>query len=144
MISIIRNPFNVHLMLPRILWDKNIPGITNPIKCFHCGGPHLSRNYTTKIVTCSSCGKLGHYRNECKKLIKEKRNGGRNNGGKNQLGRPKTAVRVFTMNGTKVVQSKDLIQVKCIINGHLVNVQSIHLYHRTQTRKPNAADQNNG
>jgi len=35
---------------------------------------------------------------------------------------PKTTGRVFTMNGTIVVQSGNLIQGKCIINGHLVNV----------------------
>ena len=65
---------------------------------------------------------MGHYRNECKEVIKEQGNRGSNNGGKNQLGRPKTTGRVFTMNGTEVVQSEDLIQGKCIINGHLVNV----------------------
>jgi len=65
---------------------------------------------------------LGHYRNECKELIKKQGNKGNNNGGNNQLGKPKTTRRVFTMNGTEVVQSEDLIQGKCIINGHLVNV----------------------
>ncbi|XP_027911550.1 uncharacterized protein LOC114170264 [Vigna unguiculata] len=97
-------------------------GITNPIKCFHCGGPHLSRNCTTRTITCFNCGKLGLYCNECKELIKEQGSGGSNNGGKNQLGRLKTTGRVFTMNDTEVVQSEDLIQGKGIINGHLVNV----------------------
>jgi len=103
-------------------YPANNSSITNLIECFHYGGPHLSRNCTTRTITCFNCGKLDHYRNECKKLIKEQGSEGSNNGGKNQLGRLKTTGRVFTMNGTKVVQSEDLIQGKCIINGHLVNV----------------------
>jgi len=82
----------------------------------------MLRNCTTRTVTYFNCGKLGHYRNECKNLIKEQESGGSNNRGKNQLGRPKTTGRVFTMNGTEAVQSEDLIQGKCILNGHLVNV----------------------
>jgi len=100
----------------------NNSGITNHIKCFHCRGPHLSRNCTIRTITSFNCGNLGHYRNQCKELIKEQGSGGSINRRKNKFGRPKTTRRVFTMNDTEAVQSEDLIQGKCIINGHLVNV----------------------
>ena len=39
----------------------NTSSMTNPIKCFQYGGPHISKNCPTKTVTCFNCGKTGHY-----------------------------------------------------------------------------------
>jgi len=83
----------------------NTLGITNPIKHFHYGRPHLSRNYTTMTITCSICGKLSHYHNECKELNKKQGNRGSSSKRKNQVGRLKTTGRVFTVNGIEVFQS---------------------------------------
>ena len=112
--------------------------------CFRCGGPHMIRDcpqalsqtvsqpapsqqsqsvrsLTRKDVECFNCGKKGHYLRECRRLPSNSSMASGQTVGSG-VGIPRQQPKVFTMRGSKAVDSVELIRGKCYPCKRLLDV----------------------